>query len=206
MRGEMVITEADMQSRFSGERDLITYEPYHVGDRIVECDHCKSIIKTEFITSDVCPVCEYPSFRESLRPQTTMSAAVRENVPVGVGRSLKVYFWLLLCAAAVALLPYCFESTRNLIASATFGIEMRTAALLTLALSVIAFLVLYLNHSLRASWQFSDGGFLLLLVPTFVPYAILAAIWLVIAAIAVLITILVIAFVIGIISAIVSGS
>lgn len=211
MKGEMVITEADMRTRFEGERDLITYAPYQVGDRIVRCNHCKSIIKTEFVTSNQCPLCGYPSFSLSAQPlpATPTSPPVSyagETTTTSRRRSQIVYLWLLICSSVLALLPYCFADFRNLIDEATFNIGIGNAVLVTIVISTVAVLILYFNSHIREHWRRSGSGCLLPLIPFSAFYSVLAAIWLIIFILEVLVAIVAIAFVIGIICAILGGN
>ena len=210
MQGEMIITEADMRTRFEGERDLITYAPYRVGDRIVRCNHCMSIVKTEFVTSNQCPLCGYPSFNPPNRPIPTTPTSPSALYAGGTtivpsGRSLVVYLWLLICSGVLALLPYCFEDVRNLIYEATFNIGIGNAVLVTIFISVVAVLVLYFSSHIRERWQRAGSGCLLPLIPFSAFYLILAAIWLVIVVLAVIAALAAIALVIGIICALFSS-
>ena len=61
MNHELVITEGDLRTRFNNERDMVTLSPYRVGDRVVRCSSCRTIVKSEFVFGG-CPICGHSPF------------------------------------------------------------------------------------------------------------------------------------------------
>lgn len=61
MNHELVITEGDLRTRFNNERDMVTLSPYRVGDRVVRCSSCRTIVKSEFVSGG-CPICGHSPF------------------------------------------------------------------------------------------------------------------------------------------------
>lgn len=193
MNHELVITESDMRTRFNNERDMVTLSPYRVGDRVVRCSSCRTIVKSEF-ASRGCPICGHSPFLPAPINTSDVRTTAIET------RSLTTFLWLLLLSAMVSLLPFAFPSMTEFLYEATFGIELCYSMLCVGAVSLIAALITYNNSNGRRRWQNADGGGLLLLIPVGTPYLLLAAIWAVILVISIIIVIACIAFVIGIIA------
>lgn len=192
MNHELVITENELRTRFHNERDMVTLSPYRVGDRVVRCSSCRTIVKSEFISGG-CPICGHSPFLPA-------SVDTRSVVTTGDGsRSLTAFLWLLLLSATAALLPYAFPDMTEFIYEATFEIGFYNSMVCVIVVSVIAAVITYNNRKGRRMWLDSDGGALLLLIPVGAPYLVLAVIWAVVFIISIIIAIACIAFVIGII-------
>ena len=114
MRYEMTITQADLENHFRGERDLVSYSPYQVGDKVVRCGSCHAVVKTNFITNNCCPLCG-----ARFVPAPVRSA--REQ-PVEAG-SLKTFFWLLIGSAGFAMFPLLFPTAFFFLQEAAFGVS-----------------------------------------------------------------------------------
>ena len=192
MNYELVITEGDLRTRFNNERDMVTLSPYRVGDRVVRCSSCRTIVKSEFVSGG-CPICGHSPFLPA--PVNTMVVETSATEK----RSLTAFFWLLLLSAAFSLLPFVFPSMAEFLYEATFGIGLCYSMLGVGVVSVATALITYNNGKGRRMWQNTDGGVLLLLIPIGTPYLLLAAIWAVIFVISIIIAIACIAFVFGII-------
>lgn len=189
---EQIITESDLRTRFNNERDMVTLSPYRVGDRVVRCSSCRTIVKSEFISGG-CPICGHSPFLPAPVSTRAVGTSAIET------RSLTPLLWLLLLSAAVSLLPFAFPSMAEFLYEATFGIGFCYSMLCVGAVGVVAALITYNNSNGRRMWRNADGGFLLLLIPAGTPYLLLAAIWAVIFVLSIIIAIACIAFVFGII-------
>jgi hypothetical protein len=166
MNHEQVITEADLRTRFRNERDVVTLSPYHVGDRVVRCSSCRTIIKSEFV-SDGCPICGHAPFI----PAPVDIKFTEENQ-----RSPSSFFWRLLLSAAAAWLPFAFSNLSELIGKATSRFGIHNSMLYVGVVGLIAALITYCNRQGRRTWM-NGGGDSLLLIPVLAPYLLLAAIW-----------------------------
>lgn len=204
MNFEMVVTEHDLRTRFEGERDLVTYAPYRVGDRVVRCRDCRAVIKTEFISGS-CPLCGHAPFQPS-PVDASYSFHTPSEVPRVVpgtaphSRQTDNALWLLLLSVATTLIPFCFPDAASFIMRASFGMDLKTCILCAVILSGICAVILFFCRRNSSAWPSSRAGNLLFLLPTAVPYGILAALWAVIAVVAIVVVIGCIAIVIGIIS------
>lgn len=192
MNHELVITDSDLRTRFNNERDMVTLSPYRVGNRVVRCSSCRTIVKSEFVSGG-CPICGHSPFLPApVNTRTNGSSAIET-------RSLTTFLWLLLLSAMAALIPFAFPAMSDFIYEATFGIGFYYSMICVGAVSLIAALITYNNQKGRRMWQNADGGGLLLFIPVGTPYLILGAIWIAIFVISIIIAIACIAFVIGII-------
>lgn len=204
MQEELIITEADLASRFRGERDLITYAPYRVGDRVVRCGSCRAVIKSEFVT-DRCPLCSSTPFRPAPVnfPASAMASSPARNVITAEpGRSLSTFLWLLLLSVAVAYIPFAFPEAADFLYNAAFGMAWGPMLISVGAISLLAAVILFFHEDTRSLWQNSDFGGWLLLGPIAAPYCVLAAVWAVVIAISLAIGLACIGLVIGIIASI----
>lgn len=193
MYGELVITEEIMAERFEGEHDLVTYAPYHVGDRVVRCGACRAVIKSEFI-SNGCPLCGCTPF---------LSAPVdpdRQSAITPSTRSPTTFLWLLFFSILAAYIPFAFPKASDFIYMAAFDIAPNTILICIGIISLIAAVVLYHNETCRRLWQWSNCGGLLVFVPFSAPYLVLAIIWLAMIAIGVAIFLGLTALWVGLIS------
>lgn len=160
-----------MQTRFQGERDLITYAPYRVGDRVVRCGTCRAVIKTEFV-SNSCPLCRHTPFLPSPVTSPQKSVIISENT-----RSLTTFLWLLLLSVLAAYIPLSFPGISDFLCEASFGIELEQVLLCVGLIGLATAIGLYCNSNCRRMWQTSSNGTLLVLVPASSPYLVLAAMW-----------------------------
>lgn len=167
MRYEMTITQADLENHFRGERDLVSYSPYQVGDKVVRCGSCHAVVKTNFITNNCCPLCG-----ARFVPASVQSA--REQ-PVEVG-SLKTFFWLLIGSAGFAMFPLLFPTAFFFLQEAAFGVSASYLFAFFCASSLIAAFLLYADQDNQRIWR-NGGGGLLILIPAAAPYLILTAVW-----------------------------
>jgi hypothetical protein len=169
MRNEMVITEADLNSRFQGERDLITYAPYRVGDRVVRCGACRAVIKSEFVTRNTCPLCG----------RTPFSPTPVVPPPEGTGNTGRVagFAWWLLLAVAAAYIPFAFPKAAAFLFEAAFGIGPAHTLLCVGVIALVAAAVVFFHKGCRRLWQTSRSGALLVFVPVTAPYCVLATVW-----------------------------
>lgn len=194
MRGELIITQADLESRFQGERDLITYSPYRVGDRVVRCSGCRAVIKSEYITNNCCPLCGCTPFLPA-----PVSPAQPGTITSGNIRSLTAFLWLLILSAAAAYLPFAFPGASTFLYEASFGMDLGLLLISVGAVSLTAALLLYFNEDARRLWQRSSRGALLVLGPVTAPYFVLAVLWVVALAIALAVAAACFGLIIGII-------
>ena len=167
MRYEMTITQADLENHFRGERDLVSYSPYQVGDKVVRCGSCHAVVKTNFITNNCCPLCG-----ARFVPAPVRSA--REQ-PVEAG-SLKTFFCLLIGSAAFAMFPLLFPTAFFFLQEAAFGVSASYLFAFFCASSLIAAFLLYADQDNQRIWR-NGGGGLLILIPAAAPYLILTAVW-----------------------------
>lgn len=194
MRGEMIITETDLVSRFRGERDLITYAPYQVGDRVVRCSHCKAVVKSEFV-NHCCPLCSCTPFTPA-----PVDPAQQRIIPSHTVRSLTTFFWILLLSVVATYIPFAFPGAVVFLDEASLGIGLSTLLISIGVISLITATVLYFNKSTRRFWQDSGWGCFLALAPVSAPYLVLASLWAVAFALAIAAAIACIALIILIIS------
>ena len=166
MRYEMTITQADLENHFRGERDLVSYSPYQVGDKVVRCGSCHAVVKTNFITNNCCPLCG-----ARFVPAPVRSA--REQ-PVEAG-SLKTFFWLLIGSAGFAMFPLLFPTAFFFLQEAAFGVSASYLFAFFCASSLIAAFLLYADQDNQRIWR-NGGGGLLILIPAAAPYLILTAV------------------------------
>lgn len=192
---EMIITEADLASRFQGERDLITYSPYHVGDRVVRCSGCRAVIKSEYVSNNRCPLCGRTPFLPAPVTPTQQGVINSGNI-----RSLTTFLWLLILSVIAAYIPFAFPGATGFLCEASFEIGLGPTLISIGAISLIAAIILYFNRSTRRLWQNCGWGGFLVLVPVSAPYFVLTALWLVVLALAIAAVIACIALVIGIIA------
>ena len=172
MHNEMVITDIDIKTRFQEERDLITYEPYRVGDRVVRCGNCRAVIKTEFVSNDTCPLCGCSPFIPALVNASQENAIVSEK-----SRSLTVYMCLLMLSAMAAYIPFSFSEASRFLCEASFQIGLEATLVFVGLTGIITVAVLYLNVRYRKTWQTAPAGSLLVLTPAAMPYLVLTAVW-----------------------------
>lgn len=206
MQNELIITEREMNSRFQGERDLVTYAPYHIGDRVVRCGRCHSIVKSEY-AQDGCPLCGHTPFFPVpiVRGQESSSTAVVSTRHYAY-RSKKQYLLFLLLSACAALIPFLSSELTFYIYEATYGLNTEWAFALFGAVSFGVALYLYLNKKYIAIWQRKDTGYLLVFAPVLSPYIVLAGIWLAILVLSIIFYGIAIVICIGIFIGIVAGS
>lgn len=177
MLNEWTITEQDMRTRFSGERDLILYEPYQVGDRVVRCGHCCAVIKTTYVTN-TCPLCGDAPFR----PVPVVPVRPVEVSDEG-HRKRSTFMWLLILSVAMSLVPLFFIES-DFLYRASFNNEIEVSLLTVAGISIITALLLYNCSETQKIWKNAEYGCVLPLLPVVAPYLIVAAIWAVIFAVA----------------------
>ena len=168
MRNEMTITRVDLENRFSGERDLVSYSPYQVGDRIVRCGSCHAVVKINFITNNCCPLCSHSPF-------IPIPVQPVQEQPMEVG-SLRTFFWLLIGSAGFSALPLLFPAAFFFLQEAAFGVPAPYLFAFFCVSSLIAAFLLYADQDNRRIWQNGEGG-LFILIPAAAPYLVLAAVW-----------------------------
>ncbi len=182
MREEMIITEADLKSRFQGERDLVTYELYRVGDRVVRCGACRAVIKSEFVTDNRCPLCGSTPFLPS--PVNISQPNINNRVSTN---SLKAFLWFLLLSAVAAYLPFAFPEALDFLYEATLSVGLEATLIYIGVISFVTAIILYNNKTCRRLWQTSDAGGFLVLAPFSAPYLLLAGLWLIMFALALIV-------------------
>lgn len=201
MRGELVITERELQTRFRGERDLVTLAPYQVGDRVVRCGHCHAVVKTQFVTAGGCPLCGHAPF--------TSSPVINEPsayvAPSRAQRSIRGFFGWLILSAVSSLVPFIFPGVRSIITEAMFGLSIGWIIALFCTLSLISLLILMCNDTFTEIWQNSGPGRLLAFIPGAVPYAALCSLWLVIIVVKIILVILLIGLCIAAVIGLIGG-
>ena len=179
MRGELVITADELRTRFQGERDLVTYSPYQIGDRVVRCSCCRSVIKTEFVLAGVCPLCGQRPFVPA--PVINEDRHHMDEAHYAVHyRSLTCYLVLLILSAGLSLAPLYFPNLYELFYEATFNIGLQNCRIAAGIISSLAAVILYCSDQCRLIWRRSRFGWALLLIPMAVPYITVLAIWAVI--------------------------
>lgn len=181
MTGETVLTPHDLQTQFRDERDEVTYAPYRVGDRVVRCSHCRAVIKTEFVTDNCCPLCGARPFRTAPVILPPVSCHVRPRHD----RSLLLFFVLLVLSVALTFLPFCFPGVLPFFQKAVFVHQPQPCLTFFAAASIASALVLFCSGYCRRMWRSSPDGWQLVLVPTLVPYLLVAALWIIGMAIAI---------------------
>jgi len=194
MHGELIITKAYLESRFQGERDLITYSPYRVGDRVVRCGACRAVIKSEYISNNRCPLCGRTPFLPA-----PVNPIQQGTITSGNIRSLTTFLWLLIFSAIATYLPFAFPGVSGFLYEASFGMDLRPLLISIGAISLTAAIILYFNRNTRRLWQSSGWGALLVLGPVSAPYLVLAVLWVLVFTIALAVAIACLALVIGII-------
>lgn len=206
MNNEMIITEHEMRSRFQGERDLVTYAPYHIGDRVVRCGQCHSVVKSEYAHNG-CPLCGHTPFLPVpvIQGRET-SATVTVSIHESARRSKTHYLLFLLLSACVALLPFLSSELSYYIFEATNGLNTEWALTLFVLVSFGVALYLYFSQKCRAMWLRNHNGYLLVFVPAFAPYIVLAGIWLAILVLSIIFYGVAIIICVGIFIGIVAGS
>lgn len=192
MNGEMIITESDFASHFQGERDLITYSPYRVGDRVVRCQSCRAIIKSEFVTENRCPLCSAAFIPAPVIPP-------RQAVVSNNARSLSTFLWLLLLSAALAFLPFVLPGAEGSLRAMFFGKESWGRLVYVGLIGFGAAGILYVNTDARKLWKRSEWGSVLVLGPMLAPYILLGVVWIAAYALAVAVGLACVALVLGLI-------
>lgn len=168
MREEMIITEADLASRFQGERDLITYSLYRVGDRVVRCSGCRAVIKSEYVSDNRCPLCGCTPFLPAPVNPTQQGVIHSGNI-----RSLTAFLWSLLISAIAAYIPFAFSGENDFLYKASFGMGLVPMLIFIGGTSLISAITLYFSRSMRSLWQKSEWGGFLALMPMSAPYFVL---------------------------------
>lgn len=201
MRGELVITERELQTRFRGERDLVTLAPYQVGDRVIRCGNCHAVVKTQFVTAGGCPLCGHAPFT----PSPVINEPSAYVAPSRTQRGIRGFFGWLILSAASSLLPFIFPGMRSAISDAMFGLSVGWIIAIFCALSLISLLVLMCNDTITEIWQNSEAGRLLAFIPGAVPYAALCSLWLVIIVVKIILAILLIGLCIAAVIGLIGG-
>ena len=221
MLNEIIISPAELSSRFAGEYDVVTHQPYRVGDHIVRCQQCSTVIKADYIDGS-CPLCgaspfiamqfseSSPVSRESWYLSGRANQMRNESGPAIVlprqhfryNRDLRLFSWLIFLSALLSPMPLLIEEVALFLCEAMFGVELQVACIFLGVIAIItAMLIRFCDETIEL-WQHSRWGPMLILVPGISPYALLTAIWLIIAgisiALAVLALVLCVAIMIGI--------
>lgn len=210
MTNELIISQANYSSLFAGERDVITHQPYRIGDRVVRCQRCRAIIKTEFVDTG-CPLCGTSPFISTQfsnnvsRASYGHSSVVSPSRNYRTNRSRSTLFTLLFLSVAASTIPFQIESILPFLSEAMFDMDLSSAFIAVVVVSFITALVVGCRSDTVNYWKHKKAGFLVALVPAFSPYLILALLWLGAFAIGVAIAIAVVALCIGIIVGICSG-
>ena len=200
MQGETIITEQDLQTRFQGERDLVTCAPYRVGDKIVRCGSCRAIVKSEFVTSNYCPLCGHSPFSPGVVSTSHASTILERR-----SRKLKPFLLLLILSAAMSLIPFAFPEVAGFLCEAAFGIGIWGGMVCAGIIGVVVAIILYNNRTVRRWWQTSAPGVCLIVIPSVSPYAVLAATWAVMVVVSIFVAIAIVVAVVALIGAIISG-
>lgn len=220
MLNEIIISPAELSSRFAGEYDVITHQPYRVGDHVVRCQRCNTVIKADYIDGS-CPLCgaspfiamqfneSNPIIRETqyLADHTTQTRNESHHTIIlprhhfSYNRDMSLFSWLIFLSALVSLMPLLIEDVALFICEAMFGIELPVACII---LSIIGFITaMFIRFQTKTAdlWKHSKWGPLLTLIPAISPYILLTAMWLIIAgvsiALAILAVVLCVAIMIG---------
>lgn len=206
MQNELIITEHEMLSRFQGERDLVTYAPYHIGDRVVRCGRCHCVVKSEYAQNG-CPLCgSTPFFPIPITRSNNTATSSVQSVHQNVVRSKKYYLLFLLLSACVALLPFFSSDLSYLVYEATYGLETEWCFVLFGLVSFGTVLYLYFSKKYSIVWQREPYGFLLAFVPMLAPYLILAGIWLAILVLSIVFYVIAIIICVAVFIGIIAGS
>lgn len=210
MNNELIISQANYSSLFAGERDVVTHQPYRIGDRVVRCQRCRAIIKTEFVDT-CCPLCGASPFvatqfnNTTSRPANYHSSIVSPSRNYRTNRSRSTLGTLLILSVATSTLPFHIESILPFLSEAMFEMDLASALIAVVIVSIITALVVGFSSDTVNYWKHKRSGFLVALAPAFSPYLILALLWLGAFAISVAIAIAAVALCIAIIVGICSG-
>lgn len=220
MLNEIIISPTELSSRFAGEYDAITHQPYRIGDHVVRCQQCNRVIKADYIDGS-CPLCGASPFiakrfsESNLIPHESRNFA-GHTIQTGnesyhtivlprhhsiCDRSMGLFSWLIFLSALVAPMPLLIEEVALFICEAMFGLEFQVTCVIFSVISFTAAMIIRFRSQTAELWKHSKWGPLLILIPAVSPYILLTAIWLIIAgvsiALAILAVILCVAIMIG---------
>ena len=208
MNNELIITQSNYETLFAGARDVITHQPYRIGDRVVRCRRCRAIIKTEFVDTR-CPMCGASPFI-SVRFDANVSGTAGKHPPaVSPGRyyhasgrhsragvsGREYYFcrsrWtlaiLLVLAVVASTFPFRIDGFRKFVSGIMPDMRMSTALVLVVVVSAITAVITACCPALFDCWRFKRSGFLVVLIPVVSPYLAAAVCMLVVFVIGILI-------------------
>ena len=224
MLNEIIITPAELSSRFAGEYDVITHQPYRVGDHIVRCQRCSAVIKTDYIDGS-CPLCGTSPFipmqfsesnsilsgsqnRNRLSTQTlneSHNSIVLPRRRFRNDRNMKLFSWLIFLSALVSPMPLLIEEVALFICEAMFGVDFQAAYAILSLIAIIAAVFIRFRNETADLWKRSKWGPALILIPAFSPYILLTAIWLFIAGVSIALALLAVVLCVGIMIGICKG-
>lgn len=212
MEHEVTISESDLRTRFSGEVDVITHQPYRAGDRIVRCSNCHTIIKTEYIDGGSCPLCNSPFRTTAFETATQNNITIQSTRPIlttaqsymspsrrhhRYNRSKDTLFYLLALAVCVSMVPFWFDASCNFIEKCTFDIDLVYVYIGMTSINIISSMVIWFSQKAEEIWKHGKWGPLILLIPILSPYGIIATVWAVLLGVGIAIVGLCFALVIG---------
>ena len=205
MNNELVITQANYESLFAGVRDVITHQPYRIGDRVVRCQHCRAIIRTEFVDAR-CPMCGASPFVSAyFNNNDSQPGASRPRVVsrrrYRVHRKRWTLNVLLILAVVTSSLPFQFDGFRWFLYGLMPGLDQTAALLGVVGVSAITAVVIACRSRIVNYWKHKRSGVLVVLIPAVGPYLLAALLLLAAFALGMLIAIaaviLVVAIIIG---------
>ena len=210
MNNELIISQANYASLFAGERDVITHQPYHIGDRVVRCQRCRAVIKTEFVDTG-CPLCGaspfIPAQFNNIASRTTCghSSVVAPSRHYRTNRSKSSLITLLILAVSASTIPFQIDGALPFLSEAMFDMELSSAFIAVVIVSALTALVIACRSDTVNYWKHKRSGFLIGLLPIISPYLVVALLWLGAFAIGVVIAIAAVALCIALIAGICSG-
>ena len=204
---EIIISPADLSTQFAGEYDVITHQPYRIGDHIIRCRQCHTVIKTEYIDGE-CPLCGASPFvgtqfrpsnsnqsvnrRTERRPQinhVSAPAAITPRHRFRYNRSERLLSWLITISAILSPLPLWIDAIAEFICEAMFGMGYLAVYIIFAVASLIAALIIECRNDTTELWKHSLWGPVLIPLPAFCPYLLLAGVWIVIGGLSIVLAI-----------------
>ena len=200
MLNELVITQANYQSQFAGERDVVTHQPYRIGDRVVRCRNCLAIIKTEYVDGS-CPMCNTTPFVSvSFHGNASRQGGKHPNVvsprrnwnyrrPENTTwrrfepfcRSRRMLMILLVLAVIISGIPLEIRDFRKFIYGIIPDLNLSTAKTVVIGVSAITAVMIACIRRIADYWKYKRSGFLIPLIPVVSPYLLAAicvlAVW-----------------------------
>ena len=217
MKYEIEITPSDLASQFAGEYDVITHQPYRIGDHLVRCRQCRAVIKTDYIDGE-CPLCgASPFVGMQFRPNETRqneNRRVERSHPASqiasqctitprqrfcYNRNETLLTLLVNISAILSPFPLWIDEVGRFIHDAMFGMDFLTTYVIFGTISFIVSIIIEWRNDTAELWKHSKWGLLLIFIPALCPYLLLAGIWLMIGGLSIVLAIVALALCVAVI-------